>query len=289
MTGRTGRGEVDLDDAEAVEDDLDGPEALENEFDESWDADTAPPEDDEPGHTRWFRWGRDPRSGRRRGWEGWTARRILLWTVPAVAVVVVLAAVAWFTPLLSVRTVAIDGLDSVPEQQVREAVRIPAGLSILRVDTAAVAHRVAAIPKVRQVRVRRVFPSTVRVTVTERTAVLFFDSPQGPHLLDGDAVEFAIEPPLGLPKLTTGRPAGGDPVTRAAVAVLTAVPAALRPQVGEVVARSVSDIALHLRDGRTVLWGSPADSARKAAVVLPVLTRPGTVFDVSSPDLVTVR
>lgn len=54
-------------------------------------------------------------------------------------------------------------------------------------------------------------------------------------------------------------------------------------------ARSVSDIELKLRDDRTVVWGGTDDSERKAAVVLPVLTRPGTVFDVSSPDLVTVR
>nr|WP_067996032.1 FtsQ-type POTRA domain-containing protein [Nocardia pseudobrasiliensis] len=217
-------------------------------------------------------------------------RRIALWSLIVVVVLVVVAGVAWFTPALSVRTVDIRGLKAVPQEQVREVLRIPEGISMLRIDTDAVAQRVAALPKVRSARVQRVFPATVRVTVDERVAVLFFDGPEGSHLLDGDSVEFAVEPaPPGVPKLTTDHPGSDDPVTRAAVAVLAAVPQALRAQVGEVVARTVSDIALNLTDGRTVLWGGPGDSGRKAAVVLPVLTRPGTVFDVSSPDLVTVK
>jgi cell division protein FtsQ len=217
---------------------------------------------------------------------------MLVWglSVAGVALAVALALVAWFTPVLAVRTVTIQGLVTVPEQQVRDVLRVPDGVSMLRLDTGAIARRVAALPKVRSVRVQRVFPSTVRVSIVERTAVLYFDSPQGPHLLDGESVEFAIEPPPpGVPKLTTNHPGEGDPVTRAAVAVVTAVPPALRIQVGEVVARSVSDVALKLRDGRTVLWGGPDDAARKATVVMPVLTRPGQVYDVSSPDLVTVR
>lgn len=230
------------------------------------------------------------RRARRPGPRWVPPRRWLLWGGAGVVALIVLAAVAWFTPVLSVRTVRVEGLGAVPEQQVRRVLEIPEGESILRIDTDAIARRVAALPKVRSARVQRVFPSTVRVTVDERTAALFFDSPEGPHLLDAEGVEFAIEPPPpGTPKLTTDHPGGSDPVTRAAVAVLAAAPPALRAQVGEVVARSVSDIGLNLRDGRTVLWGGPADSERKASVVLPVLSRPGTVFDISSPDLVTVK
>ncbi len=218
------------------------------------------------------------------------ARRILLGCVAVVVVLLVAGAVALFTPVLAVRTVTIDGLVTVPQSQVREVLKVPDGVSMLRLNTDAIAERVAALPKVRSARVRRVFPSTVRVSVVERTPVLYFDSPQGAHLLDAEGVEFAIQPPPpGVPKLTTAHPGGSDPVTRAAVAVATTLPPGLRVQVGEVVARSVSNITLHLRDGRTVLWGGPDDSTRKAAVVGPVLTRPGQVYDVSSPDLVTVR
>lgn len=197
---------------------------------------------------------------------------------------------AWFTPVLSVRTVQVEGLTAVPEAAVREQLQIPAGTSMLRMDTTAMARRVAGIPKVHTARVQRMYPSTIRVTVTERAPVLYFDGPDGAHLVDGDGIEFAVEPtPIGVPKLLTDRPGGADPATAAAVAVLRILPPALVAQVGEVVARTISDISLQLTDGRTVVWGGTNDAERKAQVVLPLLTREGTVFDVSSPNLVTVK
>nr|WP_239476499.1 FtsQ-type POTRA domain-containing protein [Nocardia arizonensis] len=213
-----------------------------------------------------------------------------LWAVLAACLLTVLVLVAWFTPALSVRTVEIDGLAAVPEEQVRDQLRIPSGRSMLRIDTVEVARRVATIPKVYSARVQRVFPSTVRVTVVERAPVLYFDSPQGAHLLDAEGTEFAIEaPPIGVPVLVTDHPGASDPVTQAAVVVVAVLPPSLSIQVEEVVARSISDISLTLKDGRTVLWGGANDAERKAQVVLPLLTREGTVFDVSSPNLVTVK
>ncbi len=213
-----------------------------------------------------------------------------MWGLIGVCLVAVLGVLAWFTPVLSVRTVRIDGLVEVSEQQVRDQAAIPLGRPMLRIDTDSVARRVAAIPKVRTVRVQRVYPWTVKLTVVERTPIVFYDSPQGAHLLDADSVEFAIEPaPAGVPKLITGHPDGNDPVTKAAVSVLAVLPQALSIQVGEIAARSISDISLNLRDGRTVTWGGVDDAERKSSVVLPLLTREGTVFDVSSPNLVTVK
>lgn len=212
------------------------------------------------------------------------------WWLAGVLTVTALLAVLWFSPVLAVRSIHVEGLSAVSQQQVRDALAIPAGRSLLRVDAAALARRVAALPRVRSARVRRVFPAGVSVTVTEREPVLYFDSPEGAHLVDAEGVEFAIDaPPPGLPRLVTDHASGSDPVTRAAVAVIAAAPLELRAEMSEIAARSVSDIALTLRDGRVVVWGGAGDSQRKAAVVLPVLTRPGTVFDVSSPDLVTVR
>lgn len=217
-------------------------------------------------------------------------RRTRLWVALGLGVVLVLGLLAWFTPVLSVRTVQVAGAVAVPESQIRELLEIPEGKSMLRIDTDAMAKRIAALPKVRSVRVQRVFPSTVKVSVVERTPVLYFDSQDGAHLIDAETVEYSIEaPPIGVPKLVTDHPDGADPVTRAAVTVLAALPPALGIQVGEVVARSISDIQLTLKDGRRVLWGSANDAQRKVAVVLPLLTREGTVYDVSSPNLVTVK
>ncbi|MEU1524186.1 cell division protein FtsQ/DivIB [Nocardia rhamnosiphila] len=217
-------------------------------------------------------------------------RRFRLWALPALALAITLAALAWFSPLLSVREVRIDGAGEIPEEQIRELLRVPETGSILRIDTAAMAARVATIPKVRSARVQRVLPSTVRVRIEPRTPVLYYDSPEGAHLLDADGIEYAIEPaPIGVPQLVTARPGGADELTRAAVVVARVLPPALEVQVETIRAVGPSEISLTLRDGRTVLWGSSEDGERKSAVVLPLLTQPGTVFDVSSPSLVTVK
>ncbi|KAA0023142.1 cell division protein FtsQ/DivIB [Antrihabitans cavernicola] len=213
-----------------------------------------------------------------------------VWAISAVVVVIALFALAYFTPLLSVRKVSVLGLHSIPQEQVVSALAVPDGRPLLRVDTNAAAKRVAQIPKVAQVRVQRDYPSSIKVTVTERTPVVFFDSPQGTHLLDATGVDYAIEPPPpGVPRLKVGNPGQGDPATKAVLDVLAATPPPLRVQVGEVAAKSISDIRLTLLDGRVVVWGSEEHSDRKAAVALPVLSQQGQTYDVSSPDLPTVK
>lgn len=226
---------------------------------------------------------RAPRLVGRRGLPGVPARLAI-----GIAVLVTAVAVAYFTPVFAVRTVRVDGAAAVPEDQVRAELGVPDGLSMLRIDTTAMAARVASIPKISTARVQRVFPGTVRVTVRERTPVLWFAGPGGAHLVDAESVEYAVEPaPPGVPELAA---AGAAPAIRQeAVTVVTALPSSLAAEVAKLEARSASDIVLTLRDGRTVLWGGADDAARKAAVVGPLLTRDGTIFDVSSPNLVTVR
>ncbi|NDV08258.1 FtsQ-type POTRA domain-containing protein [Rhodococcus sp. IEGM 248] len=210
--------------------------------------------------------------------------------VVGVVVVVALGLVAWFTPLLSVRETDVAGATSISEEQIRQVLAVPQGQPLLRVDTEGAAQRVAAIPKVATARVQRVYPSTIRVTVTERVPVVFVDSPGGTHLLDAEAVDYEIAPPPpGVPRLVTETPGWGDPSTEAAIEVLESMPPQLRGQVGQVAAKSISDISVTLLDGRTVVWGGTEKSERKAAVTLPLLTQPGQTYDVSSPDLPTVR
>jgi len=127
--------------------------------------------------------------------------------------------------------------------------------------------------------------------VTERVPVAFEPTGTGARLVDGGGLFFATvpAPPPGLPELhaTEGPPA------RAAAMVITALgdPAreALRAQIVAVSADSPADVRLHLRGDRTVRWGSAADSDRKALVLAVLLSQPGKIYDVASPDLPTIR
>ena len=87
----------------------------------------------------------------------------------------------------------------------------------------------------------------------------------------------------------TESPGVGDGSTEVALAILDSMSPALRALVVEVRASSVSDVSLLLNDGRTVIWGDGSKAERKSAVALALLSQPGQIIDVSSPDLPTTK
>jgi cell division protein FtsQ len=84
-------------------------------------------------------------------------------------------------------------------------------------------------------------------------------------------------------------PAPDRASTRAAMQVLAALPAPLRARVASVAAPAPDAVTLHLRGGRTVVWGSAANSARKALVAAVLLRRAGRTVDVSAPGIAVLR
>lgn len=217
-------------------------------------------------------------------------RKVFLIGGTVAVLIVALTATLWFSPLMSVRTVEFVGDGVLTSEEVLAQAEIQEGRPLLRVDTAAAAQRVAGIPRVAEARVRREYPSTVVVSVTERIPVVFFDSPEGTHLMDATGVDFAIEPPpFGVVRLVTPNPGRDDHATQAALEVLEALPESVRFQVAEVAAPTISSVSATLVDGRVVVWGSAEGSERKSAVVSVLLTQPGRIFDVSSPELPTVK
>jgi cell division protein FtsQ len=91
-----------------------------------------------------------------------------------------------------------------------------------------------------------------------------------------------------MPELQVQHAAPDDPATVAAVQVLAALPNQVRAEVLAVSASTPSNVRLTLTAGREVLWGSTADSQRKAAVLVPLLTRDGKIYNVEAPELTTV-
>jgi cell division protein FtsQ len=195
-----------------------------------------------------------------------------------------------FTSVLGVRGVEVLGAKEISPDAVREAAAIELGTPMVRLDTDEVARRVAALPRVAEVTVSRSFPSTVEIQVTERAPVAVVPDTDGIHLVDRTGLDYATVParPRGLPALKVIKVAPDDPSTRAAVTVLGAIPDQLRKRVVEVSAGTPGDVALKLRNGKVIKWGDAEDNERKAAVLAPLLTRPGKTYDVTTPDFPTV-
>jgi cell division protein FtsQ len=216
--------------------------------------------------------------------------KVMVWSVLASAGAVVLGLVLYFTPVMSVRNVDVEGIQTISREEVLQAMGVRHGIPLLQVDTEVVADRVATIRRVAAARVQREYPSGLRVSIIERVPVAVKDFPDGPHLYDRDGVDFATgPPPPGLPYFDVDNPGPTDPPTKAALQVLTALRPEVGGQVGQIEARSVASITLTLIDGRVVVWGTTDRTQEKAEKLAALLTRPGRTFDVSSPDLPTVK
>ncbi len=192
--------------------------------------------------------------------------------------------------LANVEDLTVTGLTTVPEQAVRDAAAVTPGGPLISVDTAGIASRVAALEGVAAVEVRRAWPHTVEVDVTERVPVALWQTPAGLYEVDTTGLSYrrAPDPPPALPRLTFAGVAPQDPATAAAITVLRDLTDPLRAQVATV-AVAGTQVTLGLVDDRSVRWGDPERSADKIAVLGPLLGQPGSVYDVSSPDLPTVR
>ena len=216
--------------------------------------------------------------------------KLVVWTVLLVVLFVGLGLLLYFTPIMAARNVVITGVGAVTQEEIIAAAAVKQGTPLLQVNTDDVAERVATIRRVATARVQREYPSTLRITVVERVPVAVKDFPDGPHLFDRDGVDFATgPPPPNLAYLEVDNPGPSDPPTKAALAVMTALRPEVAGQVARVSAPSVASITLTLVDGREVVWGTTDRTEEKAQKLAALLTQPGHTYDVSSPDLPTVK
>lgn len=216
--------------------------------------------------------------------------KMVLASVIAVLLVVGAGLILYFTPLMSARRIEVIGTQVVTGQEVLDIARVQIGTPLLQIDTDQIADRVAAIRRVASTRVQRDYPSTLQISIVERIALVVKDFADGTHLFDRDGVDFATAPPpAALPYLDVDDPGPSDPATKAALQVLTSLEPQVADQVGRIAAPSVSSITLTLADGRVVIWGTTERTAEKAEKLAGLLTRPGQTYDVSSPDLPTIK
>jgi cell division protein FtsQ len=202
----------------------------------------------------------------------------------------------WGSPLLRAEHVTVQGNHVVSDDQIIRAAHVPLGGALLSVDTGAVRHRLLkALPRLGEVRVRRSWPHTVRLVVTERTASAVLPDGSRWTEVDGSGVRFATvdHAPKGVPVLRLDDPLaasvrqfGTQRLLRAAIRVSADLPARLRGHATAILVHSYDGITVELTGGRTVVWGSQDQGARKAAVLTALMKAEPDAFryDVSAPD-----
>lgn len=196
----------------------------------------------------------------------------------------------WFSSVLAVKSVVVTGTTSLSQRTVREAADVDLGAPLVSVGVGRIRDRVASLAPVESVEVSRRWPDQVLIAVTERTPIAVIDIGGKLKGLDKDGVVFLSyrKAPAALPKVVT--PAGTDArALREAARVVEALPPALAKITDHVEVRTVDEISLALTRDRTVAWGSSADSAQKAEVLLALLRHPARDYDVSVPGQPTTR
>jgi len=208
----------------------------------------------------------------------------------ALTALVIVGVVVWalFGPkLLVVRSVRVAGNGSeIPASQVLAAAHVTRGQPLIRVDTGAIAHRVAQLRQVQSAQVSKDWPTTVVITVQLRRPLFVLPVHGGYALVDafGVNVRDAASRPPGLPLLTVNTDSGtlrNSPAVRAAAAVLAELPQRTAGQVRGVTTGGPNDVSVKLANGAIVIWGGAERGSLKAAELQILMRRRARVYDVS--------
>ncbi|SDU75873.1 cell division protein FtsQ/DivIB [Jiangella alkaliphila] len=222
--------------------------------------------------------------------------RRLFGVLLALLVLAVVSGLVWlvgWSSVLSVKSVSVEGVPSSLTDEVLSLAEAPVGTPLARVDTDAIADRVADLPEAASVDVRRSWPTTLTIDVTPREPVAAVSADGSWWSVDDTGALFGASDsrPDGLPVLTAAGDDSSsdvdDAVRAAGVTVLTGLPASLYELVDTVEARSEADVRLGLADGAEVRWGTADDIDRKAEVLLALIAaqeEPPSSYDVSAPE-----
>ena len=206
--------------------------------------------------------------------------------------------VARETSVFAVRTLDIRGGTAQTRAHVRQALAAEVGVSLLKIDRARVAGKLADVPDVLSFRYDRVFPNTLRVVVRRERPVLVLR--QSNHAFLVSATGRVLKPlphPLlsHLPRLwvTAAVPvAVGDdlpPTDAAAAHALAAANGAHLPGGVRTITFQKGQFALELGAGLELRLGPPKDVLLKLAIANRILRETGAsvdpgYLDVSVPE-----
>jgi cell division protein FtsQ len=196
------------------------------------------------------------------------------------------------SPVLDVDHMSVTGMQHVTAAQVRTASGVSMHDHLLFVDAGAAAHRVEQLPWVAHASVKRDFPGTLKIAITEYIPVAYVRGTTGVVLVaeNGHVIAYSPTAPTRGVEIRGVRraPSVGELLSPPdAAGVVSRLPATLAPQVSAVDV-SGGGLALVLARGGQIRMGNASDLDAKAAAAEAVLAHLGaqsfSYVDVSTPN-----
>lgn len=200
----------------------------------------------------------------------------------AVGVLLALLAVAYVvtrSPLLDLDRVDVAGLEHTDRTMLLATGGLDLGQPMTDIDIDRARDKIAALPWVDTVSIRRHWPNRLEVAVTERRAVAALAVDGGWLVLDatGRVLESRAARPTDLtviaPVGATAEPGGTVAPALPAISLAGYVTTDLRPWFVDIVVNAEGGLDAHLANNITVVFGSPVHLSDKMIGLATVLTR----------------
>lgn len=187
--------------------------------------------------------------------------------------------------MFAIKSVEVRGVTMLTEAEVRAAVDLPAGATLLRVSEKDIRARVLRLAWVERVEIQRRWPGTLRVVVTERQPVVAVDLAGEYWFVGADASQIATAPvgmTLKVPVVRdlpdfTPEPGkrSGSPVLNNALKVLAGISRDIGAQVSVVSAPSIEETALHTAGNVEIMIGEAVRLQEKSTIAEGILAEQG--------------
>ncbi len=230
-------------------------------------------------------------------------RYSLLGLAGVFALLLGLVAVVYFSPLLVLRSIEIEGNELVTDQRADQLLSDLYGQPVAQVGTGAVRERLAAENAVAEVQTRIELPSTLHVELVEHPPVaevhrdgdVLLYSEHGEVIRTFSGPEQLEAEDYATPQISSEAALEDEAVFGTIVSVLGQLPPEARAQMDAATADSIDSVQLQLADGRAVVWGSDERGHEKAAVLQSILSSQeeefleAEVIDISTPTAPVIR
>lgn len=223
-----------------------------------------------------------------------SGRLVMAGAVAALLLVIVGCVALYTSPLFTITSVEVAGVRHLSVARVRSLADVPVDATLIRFPAEQVRRRVLSDPWVDSVAVSRVFPSGMRIRVTERAPIAVFEADGERWLIDEKAVVIARSSTTatGTAKITTeavnaakglpvvrdltgldpraGRKTSSEPLLNA-VAVLRGISPSLAATVRAVSAPTIDGTTLLTASRVEIVFGEAVDLTVKDSLARRIL------------------